>query len=211
MADEKDGRVSLSKPVTMVFPWLFEPRAFGAKGKESGEPKYSANFLFASDNPDLKRLAAKVREVAASQWPGRDLAGLKFPFVKGDKQADAAKAKGKDGEFQRGQTIVVARSKYEPRLSVIENRQAIDLDGPARAAAKAKFYSGVQVLAQFNFVAYKGVGANPDGVTAYLDMVCSTNTGKRIGGGASAAEVFKGYAGQETSENPTGTDDDIPF
>jgi hypothetical protein len=69
--------------------------------------------------------------------------------------------------------------------------------------AKPKFYFGVEVLPQFNFVAYDGVGNNLDGVTAYLNMVFTTNKGKRLSGGASAAETFKGYAGHTSTEDPT--------
>jgi hypothetical protein len=212
MADKVNSVVSLSQPVTMVFPYLYEARAFGPKGKESGTPKYSANFLFEADSADLKRLVAKAKEIASSKWPGRDLASLKFPFSKGDALADKAKAKGKDGEFQRGKVVVVARSKYEPRLAVLgdKGKPPIDLDGPARELHKSKFYSGVSVLAEFNFVAYDGVGANPDGITAYLNLILTLNTGTRIGGGASAAEVFKGYAGNVSAEDPT-ADDEIPY
>lgn len=208
--NKNDNSVALTKPVVMVFPNLHEPRAIGAKGKEQGAPKYSANFVFPPDHPDLPKLVAKAKEVAGAKWPGRELATLKFPFSKGDKLADKAKAKGKDGEFQRGKTVLASRSKYEPRLSVIENGKLVELEGPARAAAKPKFYSGVEVLAQFNFVTYEGVGENPDGVTAYLNQVCSLNKGARIAGGASAAEVFKGYAGTVSNEDPTG-DDEIPY
>lgn len=213
MADKLNSVVSLSQPARLVFPYLYEPRAFGPKGKESGTPKYSANFLFDIDSADFKKLVAKAKEVAASKWPGRELAGLKFPFSKGDALADKAKAKGKDGEFQRGKVVVVARSKYEPRLAILgdKGKPPIDLDGPARDLHKSKFYSGVECLAEFNFVAYDGVGANPDGVTAYLNLILSLNKGERIGGGASAAEVFKGYAGNTVDEDPTGGDDEIPF
>ena len=47
-------------------------------------------------------------------------------------------------------------------------------------------------------------------VSAYLNMVLSLNKGQRLGATRSAAEVFKGYAGQMTNIDPT-DDDDIPF
>lgn len=214
MADKQDTSVSLTKPVILDHPNLFEARAIGPKGREQGKPKYSANFIFPADHPDLKGLVAKAKEVAQARWPGRELASLKFPFSKGEKLAEKAKAKGKDGEYLRGNTVISSRSQYEPRLSVIENKKLIELEGPARVAAKSKFYRGVEVLAQFNFVAYEGVGENPDGVTAYLNMICSLNQGKRMAGGQSAAEVFKGYAGVVSQEDPTAgseDDDEIPF
>lgn len=213
MSDDNKGLVSLTKPVILDFPNIFEPRAIGKKGKEQGKPKYSANFIFPADHPDLKVLVSAAKEVASAQWPGRELKSLKFPFEKGEKAAERAKAKGKDGDYLLGTTVMVSRSQYEPRLSVIENKKLVELEGPARVAAKSKFYRGVEVLAQFNLVPYDGVGGNPDGVTAYLNMICSLNQGKRMAGGASAAEVFKGYAGAVSGEDPTGgeDDDEIPY
>jgi len=216
MADEKDKTTyNLTEPVVMTFPNLHEARAFGQKGKESGEPKYSANFNFAPESADLKAMKALCAKVAKARWPGRDLKELVFPFANGTKLADEAKAKGKDREFNRGQVVLAARSKYEPRLSGIENGVAVDYEGDARKASKGKFYAGVLVLAQVNFVAYDGVGRNPDGVTAYLNMVFTTNKGTRLNQGQTAAEVFKGYVGSVSAEDPTAgqfaVDDEMPF
>lgn len=220
MSDEKkndDGVFNLTKPVIMAHPNLFEARAFGKKGKESGTPKFSANFIFEPDSEDLKGLKSLAVKVARGRWPDRDLKTLSFPFANGDKLADKRKAAGKsDGEFNRGKVVIAARSKFEPRLSAIENGKMIDYDGDARIKAKNKFYFGVFALAQFNFVPYDGVANNPDGVTCYLNMVFSTNKGERLSGGAAAAEVFKGYVGHSTTEDPTAgqktsLDDEIPF
>jgi hypothetical protein len=214
MAQNKDlGLVSTTQLVVMVQPNLITPWA--PKGS-TDTPKYSAKFLFAPDNPDLKTLKQTAAQVARAAFPGRELKTLQFPFVNGDTYADEAKAAGKDKEWARGHVIVSSRSKYEPRLAIAEGGPAVDLDGDARGANSAKFYSGVLALVQFNFVAYKGVGRNPDGVTAYLSMVVSTNRGAHIRtGGASAAEVFKNYVGTVSDVDPTGgakdPDDEIPF
>lgn len=207
---------NLTLPVVMTHPNLFVARAFGQKGKETGEPKFSANFILNADNADLAAMKQAAAKVARARWPSRDLKELKFPFSSGDKTNERRKAKGKKAdEHIAGKVVVAGRSKYQPRLAIIENgRGIVDLEGSALEANKGKFYPGVEVLAQFNFVAYDGVGANPDGVTAYLNMVLSTNKGKKIATGASASEVFKGYAGHSTTEDPTGgdaLDDEIPF
>lgn len=217
MADETEvsGIVSSTIPVPMTFPNLLKPRKFGKKGKETGEPKFSANFQFAPDSPDLKTLKATAARVAKARWPGRDLKELAFPFSSGDELADNAKKEKKNREFYRGNVVMPARSIFEPRLSGVENGVVTDYeDDDARKLAEKKFYPGVLVLFQVHFKAYDGVGKNPDGVTAYLNMVFTTNKGKRVQGGApSAAETFKGYAGTMTNENPTtsGEDDEIPF
>lgn len=205
MADtEKEGASSfaLTTPVPMTYPNLIVPKAFGEKGHEKGDPKYSANFEFAPDSKDLAGMKAVAAAVARAKWPGRSLKELEFPFRDGTKLADDAKANKKDREFYRGLVVVAARSKFEPGLAAFENGQPVEFTGDARKAAAGKFYPGVLVLAKFNFVAYKGVKNNPDGVTAYLQFVFTTNKGERRTSQASAAEVFKAYIGQATQENP---------
>lgn len=214
MSEDNEGRFDLTEPTTLTFPNLLEAKAVQVKGKPSGEPKYSSNFEFEPESDDLRALKAKAVAVARAKWPGRDLKELAFPFTNGDKLAEKAKAKGKDREFSRGKVVVTARSKYQPRMSVVEGGRIVDLEGDAIKANGRKFYSGVQALAQFNLVAYDGVGNNPDGVTAYLNMVLSINKGTKLAGGASASEVFKGYIGTASDEDPTGLDgldDEIPF
>lgn len=215
-----DGIYNLTQAVVMAFPQLLEPKAFKKNGKETGEAKYSANFNFPIDSEDLKAMKALAAKLARAKWPDKPFAELVFPFTSGDKSADERKAKGKDdGEYMRGKVIMSARSKHEPRLSYIEGGRIIDLEtDTTKHAAKGKFYPGVEVLAQFNFVAYDGVGQNKGGVTAYLNMVLSTGKGARISGGQTASEAFKGYVGTVSAEDPTGgpgagadMSDDIPY
>jgi hypothetical protein len=217
------GIYSLTKPVILAHPNLAVARAFGPKGRESGTPKFSANLVLDRDSDDLKALQALAAQVAKAKWPGRPFKDadpkktIQFPFTNGDKLADKRKAAGKsDGEFQRGKVIIAARSKYAPRLSALQGGKVVDFeDENARKAALPLFYFGAEVLAQLNLVAYDGVGANPDGVCAYLNMVFATGKGKRLSGGVSAAESFKGYAGTASYEDPTGgvdsLDDEISF
>lgn len=226
MSDALSGIFSTTVPVVMAHPALLEPRKFkDSKGRESGEPKYSASFLFDPDSPDFKSIKGLALAIAKAKWPGRDIAAdfkarsFSFPWSNGTqiadrrakKLADAGKEDDHKGDFQRGFMVLKSSSKYQPRLSVIENGKIIDLEGPAVLAAKSKFYFGVLALAQFNFVAYEGVGQNPDGVTAYLNIVVSTNRGDKLTSSAQASEVFKGYMGSVSAEDPTAGDDDIPF
>lgn len=213
-----DGLYAFTTPAIMIHPTLFEPKKFKSKGKESGEPKYGANFVMERDSADLAAMKTLAAKIARAKWPDVDFKTLHFPFASGDKLADARKAKGKsDGEFQRGKVILVSRSKFKPRLSGKENGAVVDYDGDAELRAKGKFFFGAEALAQVNFVAYDKVGANPPGVAAYLNLVYVNGKGTRLGGGAPAAEVFKGYMGSVTDEDPTAgaspgeLDDEIPF
>lgn len=221
-------------PVVSTFPNLLEAKAVTRNGKATGEPKFSLNLEIdpATQAELAKALKLKALEIARAKWPGRDFAaetakvdgsGLKriptfvFPFSNGTELADAAKAKGKDREFSRGKLVLTARSKFQPRLSAIVGGKLVDFEGDAIKTAKTYFYSGVEVLAQVNFQAYDGVPpSGADGVTAYLNLVVSTNKGKKLAsGGPSASEVFSGYLGSISNIDPTGgasaLDDEIPF
>lgn len=220
MSDDKTaGFYTLTAPVVSTFPNLFEAKQFvGKNGKPNGDPKYSINLLNDADSADLHAMKAVAKAVAKAKWPNRKLSELIFPFSSGDEAADKRKAAGKDdGEYSRGKVILTARSKYQPLLGLIAGGKIVELStDDLKAMHKDKFYSGVQVFAVLNFVAYDGPGNNPDGVTAYLQQVLSTGKGERIGGGQrSIAETFKGYVGQISDKNPlAGGEDDgdeIPF
>lgn len=202
---KQDGIFSLTIPVVMTFPHLHEPQAFKKGGKETGEAKYSATFNFDAASEDLKAMKTLAAKLARIKWPDKPFSELVFPFTSGDRLADERKKKGKDdNEWLRGKVCLASRSKYEPRLSYTEGDRIVDLENEAaKAAAKGKFYNGVEVLAQFNFVAYDGVGQNKGGVTAYLNMVLSTGKGARLSGGQSASEAFKGYVGHVSAADPT--------
>lgn len=234
MSDQKEPKhtfVSLV-PTTGTFLNVLEAKAVKKNGKETGDPKFSSNFEFNLDHPELDALKKLALKAAKEKWPDRAIGSeaskkdkngnpkqptFVFPWTLGDDLANNAKKRGKDREFSRGKLVLTARSKYEPRLSVVKDGRMVDLeDEAARKAAKNYFYTGVDCLFQVSFQAYDGVGVNSlDGVTAYLDHVVSLNKGEKLlKGGPSAAEVFKGYVGTTTDEDPTaGVEDDeeIPF
>lgn len=201
------GKYSLTEPAVLTFPQLFEAKAIGKKGRESGKPKFSMGTLYSPDSLDLRAMKKIAVSVANIGWPGRSLQELKFPFAMGDKLADARLAEtGKnDSDFQRGKVVLSSRSIHKPMLSLIENGRVTDLSNDdARLAAKAKFYFGVHVLCTFNFVAYEGIGNNPDGVTCYIDLIASLNKGEKLGStGHSAANAFTGYIGKSSTIDPT--------
>lgn len=214
MTEKLSGTFTLTSPVVMTFPNLLEAKAFMKNGKAKGDPKYSANFVFDAEHPDLKGMKELAAKVARAKWPDTPFSELKFPFISGDKLADKRKAKDKtDGEWQRGKLIISAKSKLQPRLSYLDGGKIVDLETDlAKSLAKDKFFNGAEVLAQFNFWAYeKGDEDSKNGVTAYLNLVLSTGKGKRLSGGQTASEVFKGYAGSVSAEDPTGGDslDDV--
>lgn len=220
---EGDDLFTLTAPALLSHPAIFEAKAFIPKGMKTPpagqEPKYSGNFVFEATSEDLKGLKALAAKVARAKWPAPfPLSDLAFPFQDGTKVADKQKAEKKNdkGEFQRGKAILIARSKFPPRISYLENGKIVDAESDAQIAiAKTKIFFGAEVLAQFRFVTHPAIGGNKQGVNCYLQMILATGKGTKMAGGQSAAEAFKGYVGHATDEDPTGgnqgIDDDIPF
>jgi len=213
MADKADtGIFDMTVPVVMLMPNLVVPKPYMENGKAKGDPKFGGLFLFGPEHPDLKPAKAKMLAVARAEWPGIAPKDVGWPVSSGDEYAAKRKAAGKDGSATAGKAILKARSKYEPMLSWVEGGQVKEIPGTSGASVQSsKFFSGVEVLASFNFVAVEVSGNKY--VTAYLSKVFSTGKGTRVGGGRSAAESFKGYIGQKSAEDPTAgvLDDEIPF
>lgn len=227
-----------SEPAILSFPNLIEARAVTRNGKATGEAKFSTDAEFELNSADAKRIVSLCKKAALAKWPdleevkGRlkytdDEGNEKFvnmPYKLGDRLADKAKAKSdKEGkerlrEWSRGKFVLTARTKKEPSLAVVINGQAIDLDSEALKTAHAgKFYTGVEGLLEVTLAAYDAVDdTGTNGVTAYLNSVVSLNRGKKlISGRKSATEVFSGYLGKITDEDPSdglgdyfGDDDD---
>lgn len=197
---------SLDVPVATVYTdTLIQARAFKKDGKDKGDPKFGATFLFNPEHPDLKNL--KQKAIDAAQWkrPGVDLKSVKWPWTNPGVDADKAKALKKDREFLRPFVVLKARSIFEVALSVLENGAIVDLETPAaKNGARDKFfYNGVLCGAVFSFVPYDrddgGIG-----VTAYLNRVLSTGAGDpiKVSSGPSGAEVFSKYAGRPSQVDP---------
>jgi hypothetical protein len=212
MTNENQGLYDTTVPTPILWTdTLFTPKPFkDSSGKEKGEPKYSTVVLFKANHPDLAPIKVKMTAIARAKWPEADLKTIIFPLKSGTKDNEKRVAKGKKArDFMEDVAFITTRSKYAPRLSGIENGKIVDYEGAALIAAKGKFYGGVEALVEFNFVA-KEVD-DKRSVTAYLNLVFSTGKGARIGGGKSGADVFKGYVGKPTTENPTEQDDDGVF
>ncbi len=201
----------------MVWPNLFEPRAFMRDGKPTGEPKYGLTMLFDPNapkipgQPTLDDLKATAARVAKAQWPGRDLKELKFPFKSGDALAKASIAKDeaagkapRDVSFYEGRVVVKTSSKFAPQIHGMDRKEILD---PKRA------YSGAYGYTELNFVAYAGVGGGQDGVTCYVNFVMlSDRKGDRIAG-KNVVDVFAGIDGSDVATDVGGDtlDDEIPF
>jgi hypothetical protein len=216
MSETKQGQFKFTTPVTLNHGHLFQARAFkGKNGQPTGKERFEADLEIDPSSPDADAMKRLALAVAKAKWPDRDFRGevaartFQMPWQSGDVLADKAKAKSRDGAdvrvVSRGKLVVKARTEYAPRLAVLEGGSVVDYLDERRPLAKEFFYNGVKVFAQVTFNAYEGVGSNPDGVNAYLDMVVSTRRGERLKGqGQSPSEAFSAYAGRFTEEDPTG-------
>lgn len=211
MSDTEANLFNSTVPALMSFPNLLTAKRVSKSQKE--EPKFSASFEFEPDHVDLVRLKGDIGRVAKAKWPNLDVGqairdgSLVVPITAGDKLAEKAKVKGKSRDWSRGKQVLTCRSQYEPSLSAVENGVLREFEGATRPTFKPyDEYTGNSALFQINLQAYDAVGDDgKPGVTAYLNMVCVTTKGPRLaGGGQSAAEVFKGYVGTASAEDPTG-------
>jgi len=212
----------------LLFPNLFEPKAFQRNGKPQGEPVYSATFVIEPDAKlefddgrviTLDDVKKKAVEVARAKFPGRPGNELAWPFKNGDAEAQsalarAAKANKNWGEdrvaFYRGNTVLKTSTKFEPFVVVGPKGEKV-LDASVA-------YNGVYCTAEINFVAYDRINPDAkDGVKAYLNGVRIFGGGDRIGG-RDGASAFAGIKGGTSDHAPTGghdttadLDDEIPF
>lgn len=199
-------------------------RTINGQIKEVGDPKYWLTVLLPNDGPDLAAIKALMVRIAKETWPGRKLSELKFPISSGEEAAKAATAKGKDGAFYNGNSVLKTSSGQDkpPSLAVLDGKTITELHGQQRdIIGKQKFYRGCMVVPSIWLSAYKstaegGIGES-SGITCYISSVLWAADGARIGGG-SAAETFRSYAGSVSAEDPTAgsagaseMDDEIPF
>ena len=79
-----DPALVTTPEVTIIYPEVFEPVAFG-----NSEPKYSATFLIDSD-VDIKSLRAAVKSAAYAKWPNQEsdfYTKLQLPLRNGNSKA----------------------------------------------------------------------------------------------------------------------------
>ena len=199
MATETQPNIVVTPEFRMLWPNLFEAKRVKIKGRETGDPKYGLSMLF--DPSEIGDLKTAAKDVALAKWPGRTLSELKFPFADGNKKAETSEKDGRDGKFYLGTIVLKVSSKYKPVVVDTHRKDIID---------NSRVYSGCYGYAELNFVAYDGVGQNPDGVTAYVNFVMKSRDGDRIAG-RDAKGVFAGIDGGEEEPKSTELDDEIPF
>lgn len=182
--------LGLEQPLILAYPEsLFTPRAYQQPGAAPGQPRYSGMFLFPEGHPDLAVLFNAVDEMAAAQWQGvvrRDPSGavversqmITWPFISGPAFADASADHKR--EVFRGYPVVLRASSAQerpPGLGVERDGAVTDVPVADRAQFRDRFWGGCHVWVR--------VGLSPRtqgnrGITAYLNAVCSYQSGDVI-------------------------------
>ena len=211
----------MTKPGMMVYPNVIVPKAFGQNPKPDAKKSYSISFALDQDHPDVAPMKALILQAAKSKFPGLDIGAqvkdgkFKVPFTSGDKIAERRalkrKAAGKEADdkldFLKGKIVFKASSDFPIALGVRTKDQGdVDVTDDNKSIHKEAFYTGCSGLGGFSYKPYDAINEDgKPGVKAYLDIVHSLNSGKRIQiGGKSAAETFKGVAGAAVDESVSG-------
>lgn len=231
MAETAKGEiVALSEPMTATFLNVFNTEKY--QGKDTD--RYAVTLVFDPAHPDFEAIKSAAVKAARSKWPNRDIGAafkageLKMPWKDGDHEIQKRNARReKRGEpldskldYLKGTRTIKPTSYQPPRLAVLVNGKPVDLDGPGGQVTRRyqdKFYPGVKVLAELYFIAKDAQSEDKtDGVICYLNLLMSTGTGDRMGGGRSAGDAFSKYIGRVSKESvsggdPDGLGDEIPF
>jgi len=164
----QDPTISLTPPCTIVYPELFEPKAF-----KDNPPKFSATFLI-DKAEDMSGLRNAIRAAAMKKWPSNPsdfYTKLNLPLRNGESKAI------KDGEidktnFYYGKIFFNAKSAWQPQIVNVYNEELKD---------ENEIYGGCIVQAYIGFYAYDYMGKL--GVGAGLRAVCKIEDGPPLGGG----------------------------
>lgn len=193
----------------LLFPQVFEPKKVkDRKGKETGEPIYSASLLLTPEA--VKESWAKAVAVARAHFGDSvDLKSIRMPIENGAKCKAAADAKGKDGSFYEGKFVLRARSQFPTGLMDAASQEPI-LKGSSLAS---KVRSGNYAHFEVTFSAYDPVEDDAKGgVKAYLNHILITREGKPIAG-KTTADAFAAILSKksEQSVDVPDLDDEIPY
>jgi hypothetical protein len=204
MRDELRVQVTLTEPVRVSWPQVFEPKAVMIQGKPTGEPFYSARLVFPADHDDIQDLRVTASQLLAKLKPGVDLKTLTpykdffYPFksgaalIKEAKERSAAKGEKYRGfdDYMDGCHTLYAKAfpKNPPQLDVFLNGKWTKLSAENRALYKDRFYNGMLAVGS---VTLAGINLPTGGwgVACYLNGLAAVEGGEHIG----RQEITYGY------------------
>lgn len=155
----------LTPEATLMFPSLFEPRAFEEGGKET----YQCILVF----PKGANITAVTDAIAACAKSLRSPSGARNPLRDGNEKVDEW------GELFRDAKYIRISSYFPP----------VVVDGAKREILDAKqVYSGAIARAVCRCFAYESKMGK--GVSIGFDAIQIVRDGERLGGGAASVAMF---------------------
>jgi hypothetical protein len=219
-----------ARPKRLNWIELFNARSVKVKGADPNRKNFQVQWIIEKDDPDLKemieiawglmaRITANRKQPLEGLVPHKD---YHWPFYKGEdhieKMRQSAYRAGREWKDEYEQQCVdkyvlytSAPEAYPPVLIIPVQKgsetEFKQLDDPAaRAAAQKHFYRGMMALGKVAFMGYD-VSSTSWGVTAFVNEVCATGEGERIGMARAdlGAYTYKPpvVAGNVTNFNPT--------
>lgn len=177
------------KGITMSFPALAEPEAFG-----DGEPAYQAKFAIAPGSEHQKLLDAAIEAEAAEAWKDKAASVLKMLEEDGKvafvKKVYRSKKTGEPYQgFENAHYLSARNSKTRPSVFNQYGEELTSKDEIERLA-----YSGAKVNASVEIWAMDNKWGRR--VNCSLRGIMLTGEGENFGGGArpASADEFAGLA-----------------
>lgn len=158
----------------MAYPAVFRP-APPMEGSAGKDPQYQLTLVWDEDEPKLKKLKAKIVEVARAKFGAKaeqmlEKGQLKNPLRNGD---------DRDVDWLEGKVYLTARSNERPDCVDADLEDIID---------SKEIYAGA--FGRMDLWLYAFDKAGNRGVAAILNNVQKTDDGERKGGRRSAADAF---------------------
>jgi hypothetical protein len=165
---------------TLMFPSLFEPKAFEDGSKE----KYQCILVFPKGT-DITAVTSAINTCATNGL--RNPSGARNPLCDGNDKVEDW------GEIFRDAKYIRISSYYKP---VVVDRSKVEILDPDQV------YSGAKARAVCRCFSYEGKTGK--GVSIGFDAVQITGAGEHLGGGAASVGMFSDLpeAGNAVAENP---------
>ena len=180
-----------------AFLSIFEPKMF--EGDTVDDAEYQCTLLF-DDPSELAEVVRVVKYVAAKDF-GDNLAGLKFPWMRGD---DCLDAEGNVRQGFEGKIALKTKSKFSSFEIIDQKMKPID------SSQADRFQSGD--YARTELLAKSWTWGNKRGVSLFLRVIQLVREGERFesaGSDLSGFEVLPPDPGA-TIPAPKGPDDMFP-
>lgn len=157
-----------------AFPSVFRP-APPMEGSQNKGDQYQLTILWDEDDPKLKKLRAKIEEVAVAKFGAK----AKQMLEKGQLKNPLRSGEERNADWMEGKVFMTARSNDRPDVVDADLEDIID---------SKEIYAGA--IGRMDCWLYAFDKAGNKGIAAILNNVQKTDDGERKGGRRDAASAF---------------------